>query len=217
MPASRYAKVVARAEGCVNLLYTLDIAGTFVFAVSGALAGAKSRFDFFGVLFLAFVTAVGGGTTRDLMMGATPVFWMCDTLYLYSILVGATLTYFFAPMILRITKSLVYADAIGLGVFTIIGAEKAYTAGFAFPIVIVMGMTTCVLGGIIRDVLSNRKPLIFSKEVYATATIAGSAFFILLAAYNMPTPITYFFTGITVVLIRFLAIEFGWRFPLSHT
>jgi len=164
----------------VELLYWLDIFGVIVFALSGALMAGRYQLDPFGVAVLAAVTAIGGGTIRDVILD-TPVFWTVDPIYLYVILVTAVLTIVLIRQPKRIPKRfLMIADAFGLALFAVLGTQKALTLGSPIPVAIVMGMITGVAGGMIRDVLCNVIPMILRQEIYATAAILGGALFILL-------------------------------------
>ncbi|QIZ78741.1 trimeric intracellular cation channel family protein [Ferrimonas lipolytica] len=157
-----------------DFIYLSDLFGTIVFAISGALAAGRLRMDPFGVLVLAGVTAVGGGTVRDAVLGATPVFWITDTTYVWLICLTAA-----AMMLLvRCPRKLSgrwfqVADAFGLAVFTVIGAQKALSYGAEPVIAVMMGTMTGVLGGLIRDVLCREVPLVLRTEIYATACIVG--------------------------------------------
>ena len=158
-----------------ELLYWLDIFGVIVFALSGALMAGRYQLDPFGVAVLAAVTAIGGGTIRDVILD-TPVFWTVDPIYLYVILVTAVLTIVLIRQPKRIPKRfLMIADAFGLALFAVLGTQKALTLGSPIPVAIVMGMITGVAGGMIRDVLCNVIPMILRQEIYATAAILGGA------------------------------------------
>ncbi|MEZ4847531.1 MAG: trimeric intracellular cation channel family protein [Bacteroidia bacterium] len=194
-------------------LYTIDLIGTFVFAISGALAGSGKKLDIFGATFLAFVTAVGGGTVRDLLIGSLPVGWIQDINYLIAILAGVVCTYFFKRYILPLKKTLFIFDTIGIGVFTILGMNKALGLGIHPVMAIMMGMVSAVVGGVIRDTLTNEIPLIFRQEIYATACIAGGISF-WLVGFVSPFPVVN--VGITILVIiaiRVLAIRYRWSLP----
>lgn len=159
----------------MDFIYFLDLLGTAVFAISGVLLAGRARMDPFGVLVLATVTAVGGGTIRDALLGATPVFWMTDANYLYVILVASLVSMCFARQVLHINRLfLPVLDAVGLAVFMGIGVTKALGYGANPMAAILMGVITGVGGGIIRDVLTQRIPLVLQKEIYATACLAGA-------------------------------------------
>lgn len=195
------------------LLYTLDMFGTAVFAISGVLLASKLRMDPFGMIVLAMVTAIGGGTIRDMMLGATPVFWMNDTLYLWVILA----TCIGSLLLIRHPRSLPWyllpvADAIGLAVFVSIGVNKALSFGASPIVAVIMGTLTGCGGGIIRDVLAREIPMLFRTEVYATACIAGGVIHTgaLALGYSMQGATL---AGMAVTLIiRLAAIR--WRLSL---
>jgi uncharacterized membrane protein YeiH len=190
-----------------------DCLGTFAFAVSGALAAAEKKLDLFGAVFLGFVTAIGGGTTRDMMIGNTPVSWLQDPVYFYVIAAAVALTFLFTKTILRFPKALFFFDTIGISVFTIIGIQKGLHAGIHPPLAVMMGILTAVMGGIIRDVLCNEIPLIFHKEIYATACFAGGVLFVILVFINVPELFTALIAAGVIFTIRSLSVKKGWALP----
>lgn len=158
------------------MFFFLDSIGTFVFAISGALAAMNKRLDPFGIFIIAFVTALGGGTLRDVLIGHTPVGWMENLDYVYIVIVGTLFAIFFRRKIDYLRKSLFLFDTIGLGVFTIIGIEKGIATDLHPIISVAIGTMSASFGGVIRDILCNEIPVIFRKEVYATACIVGGVF-----------------------------------------
>lgn len=162
-----------------DLLTTIDALGTFAFAVSGATAAIRSRYDIFGILVLAFVTAIGGGTLRDLLIGNTPVNWLTDTLTIWSVLAGFGFALLFNKRISKWEGWLFYFDAVGLGLFTITGTQIALNSGMSIGISIALGTVTGCFGGVLRDVLAAIKPLIFRKEIYASAAVLGGLVFVI--------------------------------------
>jgi uncharacterized membrane protein YeiH len=194
-------------------ILVFDYLGTFAFAVSGALAAAEKKLDLFGAVFLGFVTAIGGGTTRDMMIGNTPVSWLHDPVYFYVIVAAVALTFLFTKTILRFPQALFFFDTIGISVFTIIGIQKGLHAGIHPPLAVMMGILTAVMGGIIRDVLCNEIPLIFHKEIYATACFAGGVLFVLFVIMNMPEPFTALVAAGVIFTIRSLSVRKGWALP----
>lgn len=190
-----------------------DYLGTFAFAVSGALAAAEKKLDLFGAVFLGFVTAIGGGTTRDMMIGNTPVSWLQDPVYFYVIVAAVALTFLFTKTILSFPKALFFFDTIGISVFTIIGIQKGLHSGIHPPLAVMMGILTAVMGGIIRDVLCNEIPLIFHREIYATACFAGGVFFVFFVFMNMPEPFTALVAAGVIFTIRSLSVRKGWALP----
>ena len=196
------------------MLYALDLAGTAVFAVTGALAAGRKRMDLFGVLVVALVTAIGGGTVRDLVLGRTPVFWVRDPAYL-GVGLGAGLAAFAGARAFRAHRhALVVADAFGLAIFTLVGAQVALRAGFSAPIAVVMGTMTAATGGLIRDVLCNEVPLILRREVYATASLAGGAGYAVLLRAGASEAWAGALAGTAVLLVRLAAIRWGLSLPV---
>ena len=198
-----------------SLLYALDLAGVSVFAVSGALAAGRKRLDLLGVYVLAVVTAIGGGTLRDVLLDRQPVFWTRDPAYLTVILVAATATVAVArwgtpsPRLLRI------ADALGLGLFAVSGAQAAEAVGVPPLLVVVMGVMTGTFGGVIRDVLTRDIPLILRPgRLYATAAALGPVVYLLMQALGLPAGIAAGLGAAATVALRFAAILFGLRLPV---
>ena len=197
----------------MTLVEVVDITGTFVFAISGALAAANKRFDLMGVCIIAFVTALGGGTLRDLLIGANPVGWMQDKTYLLVVLAGVLMTYFFYKKLQYLRKTFFLFDAVGLGVFSIGGLEKALSFGIDPTYALICGMMTATMGGMIRDVLCNDIPLIFRKEIYATAGLIGSSIYLLLNYFNLPFEFNFGFTILVVIVVRVVAVKLNVGLP----
>lgn len=163
-----------------KFIYISDLIGVITCAISGVLVATRLRMDPFGITVLAGVTGIGGGTLRDMMMGATPVFWIVDNTYIYVILLTALVGVMWLHRIHRFPVYLLpIFDAFGLSIFTIIGAQKALIFGFSGPVAIVMGCITGVVGGMIRDILSGQIPFVLQKEIYATASILGATLYVL--------------------------------------
>ena len=156
------------------MLYWLDLFGVFVFAISGALAADRRGMDLFGFVAIALLPAIGGGTVRDIVLGA-PVFWVQDTIYLWLIGAAALLTFLAAPVLQRVERLLLWADAVGLSVFCVAGAAKSFALTGSAEVAVVLGVVTAVLGGIIRDVVCNEIPLILRQDIYATAAFTRCA------------------------------------------
>lgn len=195
----------------------LDIIGTMAFAMSGALTAMNKRLDPFGVFIIAFVTAVGGGTVRDVLIGRTPVGWMLDLKYVYVIILGFILSVIFRKKFDRLRTSLFLFDTIGLGVFTLIGLERGIITGLHPIICIALGTMTACFGGVTRDILCNEIPVIFRREIYATICILGGIVFFILKEWNLNDDILYLITCIVIISVRLLAVKYKWYLPaLEH-
>src|SRR6185369_17429141 len=197
----------------MNLLYTLDLLGTAAFAASGALAGMRRDMDIFGVLVLGLVTAIGGGTLRDLLLGDTPPFIFQDETYLYLSIGVSLLIFLFHRQLKFIRHPLPYFDAVGLGTFVVIGTGKAIDFKIGFLGSVMAGVMTATAGGMIRDVLSNRVPMVLQKEVYASTCLAGGILFCLLHETRLPHTWTLLASALTVIVLRLLAIRYNWSLP----
>ena len=197
----------------LETLNYLDYIGTLVFAISGAMAASNKKLDLFGASFIALMTAVGGGTVRDLLLGQTPVSWMQDVNYLYVILTGVTLTFLLQRFLVKLTKTLFLFDAIGISVFTILGLQKALILDLHPIVAVMMGMFSAVLGGVIRDTLINRIPLIFRKEIYAMACIAGASFFLLMDNLGLYFEVNATICILLIIVIRMASVKFHISLP----
>lgn len=195
------------------MFHLLDIIGTMAFAISGVLTALNKKLDPFGVFIIAFVTAVGGGTLRDVLIGRTPVGWMQDITYVYMISLGFFLALIFRKKLDRLRKSLFLFDTIGLGVFTLIGLEKGIEIGLHPIICIALGTMTACFGGVIRDILCNEIPIIFRREIYATICIIGGIVFFALKYFNLNNDILYLVTSSVIITIRLMAVKFKWYLP----
>lgn len=195
-------------------IYLFDILGTFVFAISGVLTAIEKKFDLVGSIIIGFVTALGGGTLRDILIGSTPVGWMHNHDYIITILVAVITSYVFKNHILKLRRSMFFFDTIGIGLFTILGLQKTMDTGLSIPIALMMGVVSAVFGGVIRDVLTNVIPLIFRKEIYATACLIGGIVFILLEHMNEYQLINIMVSMITVILIRYVSVKRNWSLNL---
>ncbi len=201
----------------MDIFYSLDLLGTAAFSVSGTLIAINKRLDPFGVFIIAFVTAVGGGTLRDVLIGRTPVGWMQDLNYVYVIM-GATV---FAVIVRKyidyLRSSLFLFDTIGLGIFTIIGTEIGIQNGLHPLISIALGTMTATFGGVIRDILCNEIPIIFRKEIYASACILGALTFLGLDQLKIPRNLHYSITVLIIILIRIVAIKKQLALPIINS
>jgi len=194
-------------------IQTLDILGTIAFAISGVLVAMNKRMDAFGVLIVAFVTAVGGGTLRDVLIGDTPVFWMTDMTFI-GVISGASLfAVIFRNYIKHLRKSLFLFDTIGIGLYTVIGIEKGLSADLHPIICITLGTMSACFGGVIRDILCNEIPVIFRKEVYATACILGGLTYFLMLEFLEDRNYLFIIAGLVVITVRLVAVIFKVSLP----
>ncbi|QQX81410.1 trimeric intracellular cation channel family protein [Shewanella sp. KX20019] len=198
----------------IDWIYFFDLCGTSVFALSGALAAGRHKMDPFGVIVLASVTAIGGGSIRDAILGATPVFWIQDPNYIIVILATVLLTFIFVRQPKRVPRYIFpVADAFGLALFTIIGAEKALSLELGGMIAVVMGLITGVGGGIIRDLLCQQVPMVLRTEIYATASIIGGICYSVSLYWGAPDMFALLFAMATALIIRLAAIRWHLSLP----
>lgn len=191
----------------------IEILGTIAFAMSGSFAAMQKRLDPFGVLIIAFVTSVGGGTIRDLLLDV-PVFWIHDMMICTVIFITCIISMIFKSVEKKFKVTLFLFDSIGLGLFTIVGIQKGMNADLHPLICITLGTITGCFGGISRDILLNKIPLIFRKEIYATACIVGGGIFLILVRYTtLSYAFVQVFTIILIVAIRTLAVKYQWQIP----
>jgi len=196
------------------MFYTvIDILGTIAFAISGVLVAMEKRLDFFGVVIIAFVTSIGGGTLRDLLIGNTPVVWMRDATYVITILTTVVLAILFVKQLKYFRKSLFLFDTIGIGLYTLIGVEKGLDAGLLPVMCIALGTITASFGGVLRDILCNEIPVIFRKEVYATICILGGGIYFLLIQFPMNNTYAYSTAILAIIAMRILAVKFKVSLP----
>jgi uncharacterized membrane protein YeiH len=196
----------------MTLLLIIDILGTMAFAVSGALIAMKKRLDPFGIAIIAFVTAIGGGTLRDLLIDAD-ITWMRDMTFVYVIFGSTILAIIFRKKLQYVRRSLFLFDTIGIALYTIVGVEKGIAADFPPIICIALGTISACFGGVIRDILCNEIPIIFRKNIYATACIVGGGAYFLLERTPLSEDIVVVIAGALVILIRILAVTFNWSLP----
>ncbi|MCL7754955.1 trimeric intracellular cation channel family protein [Polaribacter sp. Z022] len=197
----------------MELIYVLDILGTFAFAISGALVASDKKLDLFGVIIIAFVTAVGGGMLRDVLIDAHPINWIGDLNYLYTILAAVIITFLFKSKIAPLSKTMFLFDTIGLGVFTLLGLQKGLSFNLHPIIALIMGMISAVFGGVLRDVLTNKVPLIFEKEIYASACLAGGITYLILNYFNVKENVIFIIAASVIVLIRVIAVKYHLQLP----
>jgi len=194
-----------------------DLTGTFLFAVSGTLGASNKKLDLFGALFTGFVTAIGGGTLRDLILDLHPLVWIDNYLYLIVIMLGALVAFIAREELQKLRKTLFLFDTLGIAFFTVVGLSKALTTEINIAAAVLMGMLSAVAGGLIRDTLINEIPLIFRKELYATACFLGAIVYIIsVNLLNLQDTISLFLSMITTTGVRLIAIRYNIHLPLQR-
>jgi uncharacterized membrane protein YeiH len=199
-----------------GFLVALDLAGTFVFALSGAMAGVRHRLDLFGVLVLSFAAGSAGGLTRDLLLGATPPPAISDWRYIGVSLAAGLVTFYRAPIIDRLRSPVLVLDAAGLALFAVSGTLKALAAGLNPVAAMLLGVLTGVGGGMLRDVLVSEVPAVLRGELYASAALAGAGVVVLGRLLRLPTPMGVVAGAVLCFTLRYLAIRRGWRLPVAE-
>lgn len=197
-----------------SFIHVIDLLGTFSFAVAGAFAAIEKKLDPFGVLIIAFVTAIGGGTIRDVLIGDLPVAWLKSMDTVFVIVLSALLVLFFGYSLKKISWLLILFDAIGLGLFSIIGVEKGLAHQLSPAVCVALGTVTGCFGGVLRDVLLNNVPLIFKKEIYASASILGGVVYVLLLSANLNSQFADIICIALICLTRLLAVKLNWSLPV---
>jgi uncharacterized membrane protein YeiH len=200
-----------------TFLLVLDLCGTFVFALSGAMSGVKHRLDLFGVLVLSFAAGTAGGLIRDVLLGAEPPPAIRDWRYIGVTLLAGLVTFRWSPIINRLRSSVLVLDAAGLGLFAVSGALKALAFQLNPVAAVVMGIVTGVGGGVARDVLVSEVPEIMRSELYAAAALAGAAVVVVGRLLQFPIPAVAVAGAALCFGLRFLAIRRGWRLPVAPT
>jgi uncharacterized membrane protein YeiH len=196
-----------------ELLNYISVGGSFALAISGALKAMGKRFDPFGVLIIAFVTAVGGGTMRDVLLTDKSVFWLSETAYIYFVIAGTLIALIFQHKLAFFHNTLMVFDAIGLALYTVIGVQIGIDFGLEFINCIILGTLTGAFGGVLRDILVNEIPVIFHKEIYATVSIAGGLFYYGLYQLGVPNPILQIVPIVAMIAARSLIMYFNVSFP----
>jgi uncharacterized membrane protein YeiH len=192
----------------------LELLGTGFFAVSGALvANEKSKPDWFGVTFIGFITSIGGGSIRDILLGIYPLAWVKDVNLMYAILAGIVLASLLFKTLQRFHKNVFVFETLGIAMFTVIGTEKALNYGVSPLIAAIMGMFSAIMGGVLRDVLTNEIPVLFRKEIYATACLAGAALYLLLDALHCERNTNVIFSVALIFFIRVLVVRYNLSLP----
>lgn len=204
--------IYEETELATVVLAVIEILGTFTFAISGIRHAAAKHFDWFGGFVCGFVVAIGGGTVRDVMLGVTP-FWMTSSLYVICTLLALAFVLTFARSLKRLDNAWFVFDTLGLALFTIAGIQKTLALGHPFWVAIAMGCITGSAGGVTRDILLNKVPVIFHKEIYAMACVAGGFFYWALTLLKVNVALTASATFLLICLIRFLAMRYHISLP----
>lgn len=197
----------------MDILLILALLSVFVFSISAALQSIQKKYDMFGIAFITFVTGVGGGTVRDLLLGCHPLFWMEDASFVIAILAGIFVTFVFKRRILFLKQTFFLFDTLGISLSAILGTQKAIDFGVNPLIAIFFGLVTAVFGGIIRDMMTNQVPLILRKEIYASACIAGSFIYITLWYVSAPAILLYGVPTFFIFAIRIISIKYKLSLP----
>lgn len=197
----------------MNFIDIVDYTGTFAFAISGIRLASAKEFDWFGAYVVGLVTAIGGGTTRDLLLDVTP-FWMLQPSYIIITGIALVAVILMGQKMKRFNNAFFIFDAIGLGLFVVVGIQRSIAAGFPFWVTIIMGMITGSVGGILRDILINELPLILRKDIYALACVFGGIVFYCCTLLKLPVEVSQISCAISVILIRVLAVKYHWSIPV---
>ncbi|MBL4835118.1 MAG: trimeric intracellular cation channel family protein [Pseudomonas sp.] len=201
----------------MSWFYAFDLFGVAVFAITGALMAGRKSMDLFGVLVIAIVTSLGGGTLRDTILDNHPVVWIRDEIYILVAVLAALGTIAWVRLTQPIHETgLLVADAFGLAIFTVIGTQVALAQSVPVSAAVIMGVMTGVAGGVIRDIICNEIPLIFHREIYATACIVGSLVYIGLYRLDTPADLDVAIAVSTVLAIRLAAIRWHLELPRFH-
>ncbi|GGH73369.1 trimeric intracellular cation channel family protein [Phaeocystidibacter marisrubri] len=193
--------------------YILELIGTYFFAISGALAVSNVENDLFGASFTGFITAIGGGTLRDLILDSHPLVWIADSMVMYAIFAGILTAIIFYKYVIKLRKTLLLFDTMGIALFTVLGVEKALQFGVGHEVAVIMGIFSAVMGGVIRDTLSNITPVIFKKEIYASACMVGAIMYLLLNQFHVERQVNLLASASVIAAIRLLAIRFNLYLP----
>lgn len=196
----------------MSVYFILEMLGTLAFAISGIRLASAKRFDWFGAYVVGFTTAIGGGTLRDVMLSMTP-FWMLDGIYLVVTAVALGIVIVLGRYLIRLNNTFFIFDAIGLGLFTVVGIEKTLAAGFPLWVAIIMGTLTGAAGGVLRDILINEEPLIFRKEIYALACVFGGVVFWACGQVGITGAVLQITTAAAVIALRIVAVHYGLKLP----
>ncbi|GAB3195888.1 putative membrane protein YeiH [Pontibacter aydingkolensis] len=199
----------------MGIQYILELLGTFFFAMSGALAMSErdEEQDWFGATFTGFVTAIGGGSLRDMLLGSYPLVWIGNILFLYTILIGIVCSGLFYNWLAKLRRTFLLFDTLGIALFTIVGTEKALSMGVRPEIAAIMGMFTAVMGGVLRDILTNEMPVLFKKEIYSSACLFGAALYLVMYRLDVERNTSFLVAVVFIIIIRLLAVKYKLTLP----
>lgn len=197
----------------ITFVNLIDYIGTFAFAISGIRLASEKNFDLFGAFIVGMATACGGGTLRDVALGVNP-FWMTHWEYFVVTAFALLVFIFMHGFIIKISRTMFTFDTIGLALFTVVGYQKTIDAGFPFWTANIMGMMTGACGGVVRDILINEVPLIFRRDIYALACVAGGALLTISMWIGLPNITAQIICAITVIIIRICAVQLHWQLPI---
>ncbi len=195
-----------------TFLFVIEVIGTVACAISGIRLAAVKQFDWFGAYMVGLVTAIGGGTVRDVLLDE-PVFWMQTSWYLAVTGMSLAVVIVFKKLLVSHNRMLFVFDTIGLALFVVIGMQKSLAVGYPMWVAITMGIITGALGGVVRDILLNEEPLLFREDVYATACLAGGAMYWIIYEYGGSEIMQQLACATTVIVMRILAIRYSWSLP----
>lgn len=198
------------------VIQLLDLLSILVFAISGALTAIDKKLDLFGVILIGFVTAIGGGTVRDLLLGSQPVGWTQNHRVFVAVFMGVAFAILFRRIILKLRKTMFFFDAMGIGLATILGLQKGLEFGVSPGLAVVFGVMSATFGGVIRDTLCNEIPLILRKEIYATACISGALIYLVLDSFHLPYIYTLVGTILFIIVMRILSVRYQWSLPVPQ-
>lgn len=196
----------------IRLVDVIEVLGTITFAISGVRLASAKRIDWFGAFVVGFVTATGGGTVRDLLLSVTP-FWLHNSLYLWCTVFAMIFVIFFRKYLVHLNNTFFWFDTFGLSLFVVVGVEKTMVLGYPFWVIIIMGTVTGVIGSVIRDILINEIPLVFTAELYAVACVIGGTVFCALDYLGLNLIVNEIITAGTVVLVRIIATKYNIHLP----
>lgn len=197
----------------MDLQYAFELLGTYVFAISGSLAIQDQKHDLFGAGFTGFITAIGGGSLRDILLGSYPLVWIDNVWFLYATFAGILTTFLFYRIVSKLKRTMFLFDSTGIAFFTVLGVEKALSLGFSVEVAAIMGMFSGVMGGVIRDTLTNEIPVLFKKEVYASACLTGAILYCILHYWSVDRDLNLMISLSVIITIRLLAVRYNLTLP----